>query len=292
MKRAAIVFLAAMTVAGAAQADGGDGCRELTSKTDSKVAIAACTAALQAKDGKSNDDIAADYKARGKAYDRAGRYKDAITDYATAFALSPQDGSILDAEAVAYEDDGQLDQAIALYRQEIDLARNTDPGDPYFYGAYYLGRDEFQAGSYADAASDLKAFLTNQDLDYSESDFQQHYQRAVLWLHLARFRTGTDDTSELSENVKPITLTAWPGPIFELYLGQSTPAKVLAATPKKSSDARCLATYWVGEYDLAQKDDTGKSAKAGKRLMQQALKACGRGTEEHYTAELVLAGKR
>ena len=292
MKRAAIVFLAAMCVAGAAQAQSGDGCRELSKKTDSKVVIAACTAALQAKDGKSNEDIAADYKARGKAYDRAGQYKLAITDYATAFALSPQDGSILDNEAVAYEDDGQLDQAIALYRQENELAKTHDDGDPYYYGAYYLGRDEFQFGDYASAASDLEAFVTDQDLDYTEADYQQHYQRAVLWLHLARVRTGTDDASELSENVKPITLTSWPGPIFELMLGQATPAAVLAAAPKKDSGARCLATYWVGEYHLAQKSDVAQNTKAGRRLMQQALKACDRGTEEHYTTELVLAGKR
>ena len=292
MKRFAIAVVAALCVAGAARAESGDGCRELSSKTDSKVVIAACTAALQAKDGKSNEDIAADYKMRGKAYDGAGRYKDAITDYATAFALSPQDPSILDDEAVAYEDDGQLDQAIALYRQEIELVKTTDAGDPYFYGTYYLGRDEFQSGDYADAAGDLETFVTDQDLDYTESDYQQHYQRAVLWLHLARVRTGTDDASELSANVNPITLTSWPGPIFQLYLGKSTPAAVLAAAPKKSADARCLATYWVGEYDLAQKSDVVKNTKAGKRLLQQAVKACDRGTEEHYTAELVLAGKR
>jgi len=292
MKRLVIAVAAALCVAGAARAESGDGCRELSSKTDTKVAIAACTAALQAKDGKSNGDIAADYKARGKAYDRAGRYKDAITDYATAFALSPQDGSILDDEAVAYEDDGQLDQAIALYRQEIELAKTTDAGDPYFYGAYYLGRDEFQAGSYADAATDLESFLTDQDLDYDEADYQQHYQRAVLWLHLARVRTGSDDATELSQNLKPITLTSWPGPIFKLMLGETTPAAVLAAAPTKDKDARCLATYWVGEYDLAQKSDAAENAKAGKRLMQQAAKACDGGTEEHYTAKLVLAGKR
>ena len=292
MKRSAIVFLAAMSIAGAAQADSGDGCRELSKKTDSTVVIAACTAALQARDGKSNDDIAADYKARGKAYDRAGQYKLAITDFATAFALSPKDSGILDEEAVAYEDDGQLEPAIALYRQEIELVKEYDSGDPYFYGAYYLGRDEFQFGDYANAASDLASFVTDQDLDYEEPDYQQHYQRAVLWLHLARVRTGTDDAAELLQNVKPITLTSWPGPIFELYLGKSPPEAALAAAPKKDSGARCLATYWVGEYHLAQKDDGGKGAKAGKRLLQQALKACPRGTEEHYSADLVLAGKR
>lgn len=292
MKRFAIALVAALCVAGAAHAQSGDGCRELSSKTDSKVAIAACTAALQVKDGKSNEDIAADYKARGKAYDRAGKYKLAITDFATAFALSPKDFSIIDAEAVAYEDDGQLEPAIALYRQEVELAKEYDSGDPYFYGAYYLGRDEFQFGSYADAAGDLETFVTDDDLDYTEADYQQHYQRAVLWLHLARVRTGTDDASELSANVNPITLTSWPGPIFELYLGKSTPAAVLAAAPKKDSGARCLATYWVGEYYLAQKSDVAKNTKAGKRLLQQAMKACDRGTEEHYTTELVLAGKR
>ena len=290
MKHFAIVLLAVMTAAGAAQAQTGDGCRELTRKTDTDVTIAACTAALGVS-GKSDADRADDYKARGKAYDRAGKYKLAITDFATAFALSPTDGSILDHEAVAYEDDGKLEQAIALYRQEIALAKEYDTDDPDFYGAYYLGRDEFQFGNYADAAGDLETFVADSSLDYTEPDFQQHYQRAVLWLHLARVQTGTDDSAELAKNATPITLTSWPGPIFKLMLGQAPPADVLAAAPKTDSGAPCLATYWVGEYDLAQKRDTAKNANAGRRLLRQAVKACDEGTEEHYSAEMRLGRK-
>ena len=70
---------------------------------------------------------------------------------------------------------------------------------------------------------------------------------SAIWLYLSRAKAGTDGKDELTTNAAALNLSNWPGPVIQLYLGQSTPEDVLRAAGS-NSDQKCEYSFYVGEY--------------------------------------------
>lgn len=74
---------------------------------------------------------------------------------------------------------------------------------------------------------------------------------AVIWLYLSRAKGGPDGKDELKANAAGLDLSKWPGPVIQLYLGQSTPEDVLTAAGSDSGQ-RCEYNFYVGEYRVVR----------------------------------------
>jgi lipoprotein NlpI len=82
-------------------------------------------------------------------------------------------------------------------------------------------------------------------------------------------------------------MTVWPAPVIHMFLGQTTPAAVLAAADDpnaaKKTDHVCEANFYSGEWALRQgnKDDAA-------RLFRVAARDCPRAFVEATAAALEL----
>jgi lipoprotein NlpI len=68
-----------------------------------------------------------------------------------------------------------------------------------------------------------------------------------MWLYLSRAKGGTNGKDELKTNAAGLDFSEWPGPVIQLYLGQSTPEDTLHAAGS-DSDQKCEYNFYVGEY--------------------------------------------
>ena len=126
---------------------------------------------------------------------------------------------------------GNYDQAIQDFNEAIRL----DPKTPRAL------LDRGIANLYADHFSDAQQDLS-QNLRLDPTD-----PYAMIWLYLSRARGGTDGKDELKTNAAGLDLSKWPGPVIQLYLGQSTPEDTLHAAGS-DSDQKCEYNFYVGEY--------------------------------------------
>jgi lipoprotein NlpI len=156
---------------------------------------------------------------------------------------------------VAYREKGDLDRATADYHEVIRL----DPKLPYAYlelGLAYLYR-----GNLARAFADVS----------QASEFRPTDPYGALWVDIVGQRNNLP--SRLSEAISNIDMTAWPAPIIRLFLGQNTPAAVLAAAadpdPAKQAGQVCEADFFSGEWSLRNgaKDEA-------RRLFLLAARVC------------------
>jgi len=81
----------------------------------------------------------------------------------------------------------------------------------------------------------------------------------------------------LSETSKQLDMTKWPGPIIKLYLGQFTPAAVLASVEEKAGRAKtrqtCQANFYGGLWALRQAAKPEAKEEAA-RLLKLAASDC------------------
>jgi lipoprotein NlpI len=70
---------------------------------------------------------------------------------------------------------------------------------------------------------------------------------SMMWLYLSRAKGGTNGKDELKTNAAGLDFSEWPGPVIQLYLGQSTPEDTLHAAGS-DSDQKCEYNFYVGEY--------------------------------------------
>ena len=161
-----------------------------------------------------------------------------------AAAVARADG--LDDARAALEAEGRrdFDQAAALYTKAIDSGDLSpkDLADAF----HYRGNANFFLGRFAQAAGNYERSLAiNPGNIYP-----------ALWLYIARTRAGTNAGQELSRNAKKLDVFYWPGPVISLFLGKTTPKKVLASArdpflPKLAQlDQACEAYFYVGQYFL------------------------------------------
>jgi len=178
-------------------------------------------------DPKSADAFAG----RGSAYLLKGDYDRAIQDYNEAIRLNPKSASAFNGRGAAYFAKGDYSRAIPDYNEAI----RVDPRTPR--ALLNRGLVNLYAGHFADAQQDF-----SQNFRLDQTDLY-----SAIWLYLSRAKAGTDGKDELKTNTAGLNLSKWPGPVIQLYLGQSTPEDALRAAGS-DSDQRCEYSFYVGEY--------------------------------------------
>src|ERR1022692_1591202 len=168
---------------------------------------------------------------QGDAHLVKGDYDKAIQDYNQAISRDPKSARALAGRGAAYLDRGDYDRAIQDFNEALRLNPKT--------GRAVMNRGiaNMYAGHFPEAQQDL---IQNLQLDPKDP-----YR--AMWLYLARAKAGTDGKAELKTNASGLDLSKWPGPVIQLYLGQSTPEDVLHATGS-DGDQKCEYSFYAGEY--------------------------------------------
>jgi lipoprotein NlpI len=266
------------------------------------VQIAGCTEAIQS--GKySGKDLNWAYDNRGVAYGKKGDFDHAIADYTQAIALDPKIAKAYNNRGVAYATKGDHDRAIADFTQAIALdpkfaigyndrgSAYRDKGDtdraiadyteaitidPKYVLAYFnRGLANLYAGALPKALADLN----------QASALNPKFAYAALWLDIVGQRSNVP--SRLSEVISTVDMTTWPAPAIRMFLGQMTPAAVLAAADDpdvtKKRDHVCEANFYSGELALRQgaKDEAA-------RLFRLAVADCPKSFYEWFGANAEL----
>jgi lipoprotein NlpI len=140
------------------------------------------------------------------------------------------------SRGIAYRAKGDLDGATADYHEAIRL-------DPKLPNAYLqLGLAYLYRGNLARAFADVR----------QASEFNPKDPYGALWVDIVGQRNNLP--SRLSEAISNIDMTAWPAPVIRLFLGQMTPAAVLAAADDPDATRKtgqvCEANFFSGEWAL------------------------------------------
>jgi lipoprotein NlpI len=193
---------------------------------------------------------------RGIAYRGKGAYDQAIADHSKAIALKPDFGQAYYNRGNAYLHEGVYQQAIADYSEAIALDADSD------HALWGRGLAYFYTARYESAQADLGRIALDKVGPYP-----------AIWLYMTSQRLGADGKRRLAERAASFSRTAWPAPIVQLFLDQTTPAEVIAAArdddPKKASRQGCEAAFYVEEYQLGKSDHAARLA-----LFQAAEQAC------------------
>lgn len=177
------------------------------------------------------------FRERGRVYEDKGDYQHAIGDYTKAIHLKAADVDLLYSRAFDYERSGQYDLAIADLTEVI--RRYPQSGDAY----RDRGLAQLLSAHIAEAQQDLAQAVENRP----KEPFN------VIWLYVARAKSGATQVDELAQNAAQLDLKKWPAPVIELFWGKSTPEAVLKAAadkdPRKNGEQQCEARYYIGQYD-------------------------------------------
>jgi lipoprotein NlpI len=209
----------------------------LTGADDEK--IAACTHAINS--GRwSGSNLAWAYSSRGRRYFDEGDNDRAIADYSEMIRLKPKGTNVYDYtfRGRMYFAKGDNDRAIADFNEAIRL----DPTNPIPY--LHRGLSYLYSGNLTKALADLS----------QANELPPKFMLGALWLDIVGQRNNVP--SRLAQAAKQLEIPAWEVPIISLFLGQSTPAAVLAAAddpdPTKKKDRVCRANFYSGEWALRQ----------------------------------------
>ncbi len=241
-------------------------------------AIADYTEAIRLDPNKGGSAvIGGGFNNRGFAYYAKGDYDRAIADYDEAIRLDPKFALAYNNRGNAYYAKGEYNRAIADY----DGAIRLDPKDSSAY--FNRGRANLYAGALPKALADLN----------QASALDPKYAYAALWLDIVGQRNNIP--SRLSQAISTIDMAAWPAPVIRMFLGQMTPAAVLAAADDpdatKQKGQVCEANFYSGEWALR----TGAKDEAA-RLFRLAAADCPQDFVEWSAANaelkaLVAAGR-
>ncbi len=204
---------------------------------------------------------------RGIAYRAKGDLDRAIADSSEAIRLDPKYAIAFNTRGVAYGDKGDLDRAMADYNEAIRL-------DPKYAQAFNnRGRVNFYMANYGTAATDFARVVQDSRTD----------AYAVLWLYLARVRSGNQTAAtELETNATKLKQPDWPYPMVSLFLGQRTAEATVAAATKAGD--RCEAQFYAGAWFLMR----GDRAAALERLKTAAAEPCAKTDPEFDWAKAEL----
>jgi len=216
-------------------------------------------------------DLATAHTNRGYAYFGKGQVDKAITDYTAAIKLAPNDADPHSLRGWAHFTQRKFKEAIADSTAAIRLDPNLA------FALRTRGRAELYAGRPRPAADDFAAAVR-----IAPSDLL-----GVIWLHVARVRSGQADQQEFAANVAKIDRRTWPGPIAEVLTGATTQDKLgdiaKSAQGEKSQGERvCDAQVYLGLLQLA----AGDKAEA-RALFKAAVEDCPAGVAE--ATELTVA---
>ncbi len=196
------------------------------------------------------------YETRGKAYGYKCDIEHALADYAEAIRVNPKGAAdAYNLQGLAYMEKGDFTNAIAAFSEAIRI-------DPQAIDAYFnRGRANLFAGALPKAIEDYKQAIA----------ITPGYPYTALWLDIAEARSKVPST--LPQAIAKLNMKEWPAPVIRMYLGQMTPAAVLAAADDpnaaKKTGQVCEANFYSGEWALRQgaKDEAA-------HLFQVAVRDC------------------
>jgi tetratricopeptide (TPR) repeat protein len=222
---------------------------------------------------KADPRYAPAYANRGHLRRTAGEIDAAIADYDASLKLDPSANYVYVNRGSAYRAKGDFERAVADY----GVAIKANPKDAA--AIFNRGYAYFLAGALPKALADLSQANA---LDPADA-------YTVLMLDIV------GQKSKLQSNMKQLSgkfdMTGWPAPVIRLFLGQSTPDAVMAATDDPDPTARrghvCEANYYTGEVALLR----GDRAEAVKLFTAASADCPSRWTEwEAADAELKALG--
>jgi lipoprotein NlpI len=226
---------------------------------------------------KETNEAALARVARAAAYSTKGEFDSAIADYSEAIRLTPiiaipRTNNKLDVysnRGIAYHSKGDINRAMADYDEAIRLNARS-------LSAYLnRGRLNLYTGGLPKALADFS----------QASALDPKYAYAALWLDIAGQRSGIP--SRLPQAVGQIDMTAWPAPVIQMFVGQLTPAAVLAAAdnpnPKTKQGQVCEANFYGGELALRS-----AAIADATRLFRLAASDCPKGFAERESADAEL----
>lgn len=188
---------------------------------------------------------AAALEASGLAHRSKGEYDLALADFERAIALEPTRATAHFNRGFIYQIRNDFPRAVSSFDEALRLKPDLA------LALRNRGRVHFYLGNFRQSAADLEAGL-RQD---PTNGF------VVVWLHIARARMGSADSSALAAQVAQTDTTLWPTPIARLYQGAIT-LEQLADSLKRGDQAtqqikRCGAAFYVAEYLLwrGKRDD-------------------------------------
>jgi lipoprotein NlpI len=177
-----------------------------------------------------------------------------LTELARIDAKEPDARSRRDAKEQAKN---ELNQIIAYYNAAI----KKDPKDDDAY--FHRGIAKFFAGAAMPARADIA----------QASKLDPKYPYYALWIDIIDKRGNAPST--LEQGITRVDMTKWPAPVIRMFLGETTPAAVLAAAddpdPKTKVGQVCEADFYSGELALQQ----GAKEEAA-RLFNLAANSCPR----------------
>jgi lipoprotein NlpI len=192
-----------------------------------------------------------------------------IADYIETVRLDPKGPD-------AHHNLGAKDQAKSDLYQIIvyyNAAIKHDPKDDDAY--FHRGVANFYAGALPQALADLR----------QASKLDPAYAYYALWIDIVDKRSNA--ASRLPQAISHINMTKWPAPVIRLFLGQTTPAAVLAAADDSEANKKrgqvCEANFYSGELALQQ----GAKEEAA-RLFRLAAADCPREFVEGHSASAEL----
>src|SRR5580704_11266374 len=238
-----------------------------------------------------NPNYTAAFNNRGSAYSAKGDLDRAIADYREAIRLDPKIAAAFNNRGFAYSWKGDLDRAIADHSEAIRL-------NPKYALAFLNRGNEYRAqGDFDRAIADYSEIirlnpqftfvLLNRGVAYyyvgslpkaladlnQASELNPKLAYTALWLDIVNKRSNLP--SRLQQAVAQIDMTHWPAPVIRLFLGQMTPAAVLAAADDPDPDTKkshiCEAHFYSGELALLR--DAKEEAA---QLFKAAAESCPR----------------
>jgi lipoprotein NlpI len=163
-----------------------------------------------------------------------------------------------------------LYQMIAYYNASI----RRDPKDDDAY--FHRGLANFYAGALPSAIADLS----------QASRIDPQYAYYALWIDIIDKRLN--DASSLAQAAAHFNMSKWPAPVVRLFLGDATPADVLAAAndpdPVTRNGQLCEANFYSGQFALQQGDKQEAA-----RLFRLAADGCSHEFVEGASANSELA---
>jgi lipoprotein NlpI len=163
-----------------------------------------------------------------------------------------------------------LSEIIAYYN--VAIKRDPKDDDAYFH----RGVAKLYAGSLPQALADLNQAIK----------LDPEYAYYALWIDIVEMRSNAP--SHLPQTISHVNMTKWPAPVIRLFLGETTPAAVLAAANNPDAKTKrgqlCEANFYLGELALQQ-----GSREEATRLFRLAAADCPHDFVEGPSANSELA---
>ena len=183
--------------------------------------------------------------------------------------------------AIAYRAKGDLDRAIADYSEAIRLdpkirrrlqqprhrvlaprATSTAPSPTTARRSSSIPNADWPTTTAASRISTLATSRKRWPISSQASELDPKYAYYALWLDIVD--SATDCRAVWQQATAQIDMTKWPAPVIRLFLGQLTPAAVLAAAddpdPTTKKGQVCEANFYSGELALRRsaKDEAAR----------------------------------